>query len=476
MKNSQEDQEDLEQINKDMQTDVAQAAENSEETAIEDVEEISQEDPSPSSNGDYQDEYNETDEEQELDESISTKEFRSGERLTFIRVRFPGNSRSFPFMVGERKFAYGQKVIAMSDRGMTVGYINSFPYELSFHQNMLPIRSITKVASKEDIEEQRLHTLEERRAEKACLKLIDELKLDMNITHVEFTSFGKKAVFYFNAPARVDFRELVKRLVIDLKIRIELRQISVRDRTAAIGAIGVCGLQTCCSSFLRNYGNVSIKMAKNQNLALIPSKINGVCGQLKCCLRYEDDVYGEKRKRLPKEGSFIETENGDRGKVLRLQLLVEQFEMLTDQGQRRTYAGVQFDNQRKLPEGWNFPTEFQHIVNETNTIIGLTEIEQQKLEGQSQERMQSEEDIRRASEENLRSLQDQAPETVVKNETAKEEKLRPILRSEQKREAAPENNQNPQHEQKSEQDSDQDQTDRPKKRRRRKNRGAKKTT
>lgn len=353
----------------------------------------------------YEQQQEELQEEPEADESISTQEFKDGERLTFIRVRFPGNARSFPFLVGERRFAYGQKVLAMSDRGMTVGYINSFPYELSFHKNMLPIRSITKAATQEDIDEQRKHTMQERQAEKACLRLIDSLKLDMNITHVEFTSFGKKAVFYFNAPARVDFRELVKRLVGELKIRIELRQISVRDRTAAIGAIGVCGLQTCCSSFLRNYGNVSIKMAKNQNLALIPSKINGVCGQLKCCLRYEDDVYGEKRKRLPKEGSFIEAANGDRGKVLRLQLLVEQFEMLTDQGQRRTYAGAQFDPQRKLPEGWKFPTEFQHIVNETSTIIGLSVEEQTKADqADSVERMNSEDERRRISEANLAAL------------------------------------------------------------------------
>lgn len=299
--------------------------------------------------------------------------FTDGEKLTFVRVRFPGNSRSFPFLIGDKKYAYGQKVIAMSDRGMSVGYINSFPYQISFHKNMLPIRSISKLATQEDMDEHRSYVMKERQAEKACIRLIDELKLDMNITHVEFTEFGKKAVFYFNAPSRVDFRELVKRLVAELKIRIELRQISVRDRTAALGAIGVCGLQTCCSSFLRNYGNVSIKMAKNQNLALIPSKINGVCGQLKCCLRYEDDVYTEKRKRLPKEGHMIEVLNGDRGKVLRLQLLVEQFDMLTDKGQKRRYTSDQYDRNVKPPKEWSFPTEFRHIVDETYQVIGLAE-------------------------------------------------------------------------------------------------------
>jgi hypothetical protein len=223
----------------------------------------------------------------------------------------------------------------------------------------------------------------------------------MNITHVEFTQFGKKAVFYFNAPSRVDFRELVKRLVSELKIRIELRQISVRDRTAALGAIGVCGLQTCCSSFLRNYGNVSIKMPKNQNLALIPSKINGVCGQLKCCMRYEDDVYTEKRKKLPKEGTMAETLNGDKGKVLRLQLLIEQFDMLTDKGQKRRYSSNQYTPGQKPPKDWKFPTEFRHIVDETYEVIGLAEEDkpQKKKELSEQDRLEE-------SQKNLQTIED----------------------------------------------------------------------
>ena len=193
----------------------------------------------------------------------------------------------------------------------------------------------------------------------------------MILTHVEFVQFGKKAVFYFNAPARVDFRELVKGLVKDLKMRIELRQISVRDRTAAIGAIGICGLQTCCSSFLSDYGHVGIKMAKNQNMTLVQQKMNGVCGQLKCCLKYEDDVYAEKRKLLPKEGKFIQTANGDIGKVLRLHIILEEFEMLTDKGAIRRYRRKQYVG--KAPDGWTFPASFSNIVNETKEVIGLLE-------------------------------------------------------------------------------------------------------
>jgi len=331
------------------------------------------------------DEYNyndqETEEEQKLQEEKENSRFKDGENLIMIRVRFPGNARSFPFLIGKRKFAYGQKVVAMSDRGMTVGYINSFPYEVIFNKSMLPVRSIAKVASAEDIQAQAEFRDSEKKAEVICIHLIERHQLDMILTHVEFTQFGKKAVFYFNAPARVDFRDLVKDLVFDLKMRIELRQISVRDRAAALGSVGACGLQTCCSSFLKNYGNVSIKMAKNQNLALIPTKLNGVCGQIKCCIRYEDDVYTDKRKNLPREGTFIKAVNGDRGKVQKLNILIEQFEMLTDNGIRRRYSSNQYKGRESdLGNDYKFPEFFDNIINETQAVIGISLEEQNKAE------------------------------------------------------------------------------------------------
>lgn len=302
----------------------------------------------------------------------SGKEYKDGDILNFIRVRFPGNVKVHSYLTGNRTLGYGQKVLAMSDRGMAVGYINSFPFQLPFKKEMLPLKSISKIASEEDFKAEQNNLDKERKAERFCNNLIEKLKIDMTITHVEFIQFGKKAVFYFNAPARVDFRELVKGLVGELKMRVELRQISIRDRAAAIGGIGPCGLQTCCSYFLKSYGNVSIKMVKNQNLALVPSKINGACGQLKCCMKYENEVYSKKRKILPKEGTFIKTANGDIGKTLRLNVLYEQFEMLTDKGIMRKYVGDQYlgPEESKPPEGWSFPTSFDFINNETSNIIG----------------------------------------------------------------------------------------------------------
>ena len=299
-------------------------------------------------------------------ENRDDNRFKEGQILRFVRVRFPGNARSFPFLIGKRRIEYGQKVVAMSDRGMAVGYVNSFPYEVPFNKSMLPVRSIAKVATEEDIVKDKEAYRQQKDAENICNDLIQDFKLDMQLTHVEFTSFGKKAVFYFIAPARVDFRELVRDLVGKLKTRIELRQISVRDRSASIGGIGPCGRELCCSSFLTKYGNVGIKMAKNQDLTLNFSKLNGVCGQLKCCLQYEDDVYREKRSRLPKEGDFISTHTGETGRVDRLHLLTEQFVMMTNRGVRKRYV-VDLYKETIDREAANFPKEFDSI---SDKIIG----------------------------------------------------------------------------------------------------------
>ncbi len=328
-----------------------------------------------------EDQSSESFEEESSEEKADREEesrFKEGQILRFVRVRFPGNSRSFSFLIGKRIIEYGQKVVAMSDRGMAVGYVNSFPYDVPFNKSMLPVRSISKVATEEDIVKDIAAYHQQKNAENICNDLIESYRLDMHLTHVEFTSFGKKAVFYFIAPARVDFRDLVKELVNRLKTRIELRQISVRDRSAAVGGIGPCGRELCCSSFLTKYGNVGIKMAKNQDLTLNFSKLNGVCGQLKCCLQYEDDVYREKRARLPREGDYISTKNGDMGRVDRLHLLSEQFVMMTNRGTRRRYTVDQYKDTLDK-EAANFPNEFESISDETHKIIGMDEAEDAKV-------------------------------------------------------------------------------------------------
>ncbi|PIP90350.1 MAG: hypothetical protein COW01_02775 [Bdellovibrionales bacterium CG12_big_fil_rev_8_21_14_0_65_38_15] len=342
----------------EIETDITQTT--NEETTEQEEESSYQENDGQNDNGDDDD----------------GETFATGEKLQLVRVRFPGNSRPHTFLVGKRSYTYGQQVVAMSDRGLSVGYVNSFPYEISYHENMGKFRPINRVASEEDLILQREHIHRERDADIMAKRLIEKHNLDMTLTHVEFTQNGKKAVFYFNAPNRVDFRTLVKDLVSELRIRVELRQISVRDRSAAIGAIGVCGLVTCCSSFLKNYGSVSIKMAKNQNLALVPTKINGVCGQIKCCMKFEDAVYVEKKKLLPKEGSIITTANGDIGRVYRIHILIEQFELITDQGRKRRYAINQYNPEITPPKDYQFPRELPFFQDETQSVIGLEVAEQ----------------------------------------------------------------------------------------------------
>ncbi len=164
--------------------------------------------------------------------------------------------------------------------------------------------------------------MKEKEAFKVCEKKIKEHKLNMTLTDVEYKFDDSKILFYFTADGRIDFRELVKDLAAIYKTRIELRQIGVRDEVKRIGGNGVCGRELCCCSFLSDFEAVSIKMAKEQNISLNPSKISGNCGRLMCCLKYESDVYEEKLKRLPNVGAIVKTEDGE-GEVDNIETLKE---------------------------------------------------------------------------------------------------------------------------------------------------------
>lgn len=346
-------------------------SESHESESTSEIEEISE----INDNDNYSDIENPDDQSSRLPQDEEVARFTPGQILRFVRVRFPGNARSFPFILGKRRVAYGQKVVALSDRGMAVGYVNSFPYEMAYTEQLEPIRSISKIAAEEDIQKEKEIYRRQKEAESYCNDKIHYYRLDMVLTHLEFTQWGKKAVFYFIAPQRVDFRDLVKDLVVQLKMRVELRQISVRDRTAALGGLGPCGRELCCSSFLTRYGNIGIKMAKNQNLTMNPTKLNGVCGQLKCCIKYEEDVYSHKRSVLPEEGEVCVLENGDRVRVQRLHILIEQFEAITDQGKVRRYSINQFNHDLRLPEGYKFPDQFENVTIENDVVIGLEKYE-----------------------------------------------------------------------------------------------------
>ena len=185
-----------------------------------------------------------------------------------------------------------------------------------------PLKKVVRKATKEDLESQEKYKSKEPEAFKICKEKIKKYNLEMNLTDVEYKFDGSKILFYFTADGRIDFRDLVKDLASVFKTRIELRQIGVRDEVKRIGGNGICGRELCCCSFLDNFETVSIKMAKEQNIALNPSKISGNCGRLMCCLKYEQDVYSEKISKLPKVGSIVKTPSGE-GSVEGVEILKE---------------------------------------------------------------------------------------------------------------------------------------------------------
>lgn len=199
-----------------------------------------------------------------------------------------------------------------------------------------PLKNVLRLANEKDKKHYNECKQKEKEAFEVCLKKIKEHKLDMTLTDVEYKFDNSKILFYFTADGRVDFRDLVKDLASIYKTRIELRQIGVRDEVKRIGGNGICGRELCCCSFLNDFETVSIKMAKEQNISLNPSKISGNCGRLMCCLKYEEEVYAEKLERLPNVGAIIESEDGT-GEVVAVETLKEKIKVKFKDGEGYYY-------------------------------------------------------------------------------------------------------------------------------------------
>jgi cell fate regulator YaaT (PSP1 superfamily) len=238
------------------------------------------------------------------------------DRMVQVKLRDAG--KVFFYETKEINLKAGEYCIVESDRGIDFGVALSEPEEVTGNNlGESALRKVIRVATKEDmkiIEENRCRAKE---ALKTCLKKIEEHGLNMKLVEAEYSFDRTKIVFYFTAEERVDFRALVKDLARIFKARIELKQIGVRDEAKLLGGIGPCGRQLCCRRFLREFEPVTIRMAKEQNLPLNPTKISGLCGRLMCCLSFESQMYKEARKTLPKEGQTIVTEEG-KGKVISL--------------------------------------------------------------------------------------------------------------------------------------------------------------
>lgn len=237
-----------------------------------------------------------------------------------IRFRKPG--KVYFFDPGYIRLNPKDKVIVETVQGEDIGEVVISKREIPEEKLSKELKRVVRLANYRDIKRQEENKQKERKAMETCKELIKKHKLAMNLVDVEYKFDGSKIIFYFIADGRVDFRELVKDLAFIYKTRIELRQIGVRDEVRKIGGNGVCGRELCCCSFLNNFDIVSIKMAKEQSASLNPSKISGNCGRLMCCLKYEQEVYEEKMKKLPKVGAIVKTEEGE-GTVVGLEVLKE---------------------------------------------------------------------------------------------------------------------------------------------------------
>ena len=227
-----------------------------------------------------------------------------------IGVKFKEVGKIYYFDPKDEKFTKGDFVIVETALGEQYTEVVIANKEVAESSLAAPLKPIIRKANFKDKKHHEENKKKEKEALNTAQKLIKKYKLDMNLTDVEYTFDNSKLLFYFTADGRIDFRDLVKELASIFKTRIELRQIGVRDEVRKIGGNGICGRELCCCTFLENFDTVSIKMAKEQNIALSSSKISGNCGRLMCCLKFEHEVYEDKLKRLPKVGATVKTEDG----------------------------------------------------------------------------------------------------------------------------------------------------------------------
>lgn len=238
-----------------------------------------------------------------------------------IGVRFRTAGKIYFFAPGKFDIRQGDNVIVETARGVEFGRVVAGPKEVKDEEVVQPLKSVIRVATEQDSKVEEKNREKEKEAFKICLEKIRKHGLEMKLIDAEYTFDNNKVLFYFTADGRIDFRELVKDLAAVFRTRIELRQIGVRDETKIRGGIGICGRPLCCNTYLSEFAAVSIKMAKEQNLSLNPTKISGVCGRLMCCLTNEEETYEELNSQLPSLGDSVTTAEGLTGTVHSLSVL-----------------------------------------------------------------------------------------------------------------------------------------------------------
>ena len=250
--------------------------------------------------------------------------------ITIIGVRFRNVGKVYYFSPRELDICVGDHVIVETARGVEYGFVVLGPKEVDDSKVIQPLKEVIRIATPKDDAREESNRKKEKEALEICQKKIRAHNLEMKLIDAEYTFDNNKMLFYFTADGRIDFRELVKDLAAVFKTRIELRQIGVRDETKILGGIGICGSPLCCHTYLSEFAPVSIKMAKEQNLSLNPTKISGVCGRLMCCLKNEQETYEYLNRKLPGVGDIVTLPDGMKGEVSGVNVLRQLVKVLVD--------------------------------------------------------------------------------------------------------------------------------------------------
>lgn len=266
-----------------------------------------------------------------------------------IGVRFRTAGKVYFFDPGDKNIKYGDHVIVETARGIEYGYVVLGTREVEEGKVVQPLKPVIRMATEEDQAIEKRNKEKEKEAFQICLEKIKKRELDMKLIDAEYTFDNNKVLFYFTADGRVDFRELVKDLASVFKTRIELRQVGVRDETKIMGGIGICGRPLCCHTYLSEFAPVSIKMAKEQNLSLNPTKISGVCGRLMCCLKNEEETYQVLNSKLPGVGDFVTTADGFKGEVHSVNVLRQLVKVIVTVNDEKEIREYKVDDLRFKP-------------------------------------------------------------------------------------------------------------------------------
>ena len=251
---------------------------------------------------------------------------------TIIGVKFRNTSKIYYFDPKDLDIHYNDHVIVETVRGVEYGTVILSPMQLEDEKVPQPLKDVIRIATELDSEREAENRVKEKEAYKICKAKIAERGLEMKLIQAEYTFDNSKVLFYFTADGRIDFRDLVKELASIFRTRIELRQIGVRDETKILGGMGICGRPLCCHTYLTEFAPVSIKMAKEQNLSLNPTKISGCCGRLMCCLKNEADTYTALSKGLPAKGDQMTTPDGRHGEVHSVDILRQRIKCVVEIG------------------------------------------------------------------------------------------------------------------------------------------------